>query len=80
MDDRNDMTLGPGVGIIPPHLRNRGYEKLGIKPGEGGIRLDGNGGPKHCGAAELGDVLAAAIDAGADPKQLAENLRGGEAA
>lgn len=38
--DDNAMRLAPGYGIVPEHQRNGAYAKLGIKPGEGGIRVD----------------------------------------
>ena len=31
------MALAPDVGVIPPKFRNRGYDKLGFGPGEGGL-------------------------------------------
>ena len=58
-DPDNTMRLAPGYGIIPEHQRNRGYEKLGYAPGEGGIRVARTA---AMGEAELSDAVAAELD------------------
>jgi hypothetical protein len=55
----NTMRLAPGYGCIPEHQRNRGYEKLGYAPGEGGIRVART---RAMAEGELSDAVAAELD------------------
>lgn len=69
-------SLAEGAGVIPPKFRNKGYEKLDFAPGEGGlgdVSGSGRGGAKE--SATL-DAFLAGVSAGADPKELARELRG----
>ena len=73
-------SLRDGAGVIPPEYRNRGYEKLDFGPGEGGLGTTLTDG-KGSGATDATmDAFLAGVAAGADPKDMAKELRSGTSA
>lgn len=68
-----EMALRDGIGVIPAKLRNKGYEKLDYGPGEGGRpaaeQPSGDGGDFQS--------FLAGVAAGADPQELAKQLKSG---
>jgi hypothetical protein len=68
------MTLREGFGVIPEKFRNRGYDKLDYGPGEGGRLLPGSTAAQTDNNSTM-DAFLAGVAAGADPKQLAQELR-----
>jgi hypothetical protein len=72
-------TLVDGAGLIPPEYRNRGYEKLDFAPGEGGLGNTLTAGKESATTDATMDAFLAGVAAGADPKDMAKELRGGSA-
>jgi hypothetical protein len=69
-------SLKDGAGLIPPEFRNRGYEKLDFGPGEGGLGNLNTGKGSAATDATM-DAFLAGVAAGADPKDMAKELRSG---
>lgn len=75
LQEQEYMSLAEGVGVIPPKYRNKGYDKLEFEPGEGGLGalLAESPQPKN----DTMDAFLAGVAAGADPQELAKELRSG---
>lgn len=67
------MSLNPGDGVVPEAQRNAGYAKLGVAPGELGIGQSPKK-DKPAGSGEM-EAFLAGVAAGADPSELAKQLR-----
>lgn len=74
LTERDYMELREGVGVIPEKFRNKGFEKLEWGPGEGGLG-DVSGDGKAAASGDTMDAFLAGVAAGADPKDLAKELR-----
>jgi hypothetical protein len=72
-------SLADGAGLIPPAYRNRGYEKLEFAPGEGGLGTTLTDGKGSASTDATMDAFLAGVAAGADPKDMAKELRSGSA-
>jgi hypothetical protein len=68
--------LSAGAGVIPPAYRNRGYEKLDFAAGEGGLGTSLASGKDSVAVDATMDAFLAGVAAGADPKDMAKELRG----
>jgi hypothetical protein len=73
-------SLADGAGVIPPSYRNRGYEKLEFSPGEGGLGTTLTDGRGSGSTDATMDAFLVGVAAGADPKDMAKELRSGSAA
>ena len=77
VNEQEYMALAQGVGIIPAEFRNRAYDKLQIEPGTGGLGeiLAATQSKQQTAGTDAMDAFLAGVAAGADPAELAKQLR-----